>query len=248
MSAAEEKFGQAIAAYNSRDYAKAKTELLAVLALQPNSPPTIYNLALTEHALGEKGAALGHLRRALDLQPGLPNARRALALYGSKIDYPFGAHESSNWQLLRDFGLRSTSIDTALSLTALLLLVSGWLAIRYFARRLRALREESELPAAPVVGLIVAPLCLLMILFTAAKFWDDGTAHGTILADRTALRSSPSPDGTPLLELNQGVEVEIKNLADDWVQVSFSNSATGWVQKAQVLPSSGPQLWQPRNG
>ena len=56
--------------FDRGEYAEAKRLLAETLAEHPDAGGVLYNLACAEAQLGEREAALGHLRRALEINPG----------------------------------------------------------------------------------------------------------------------------------------------------------------------------------
>jgi tetratricopeptide (TPR) repeat protein len=56
--------------FDRGEYAEAKRLLAETLAEHPDAGGVLYNLACAEAQLGEREAALGHLRRALEIHPG----------------------------------------------------------------------------------------------------------------------------------------------------------------------------------
>jgi tetratricopeptide (TPR) repeat protein len=240
---APEKFASGVQAYRNKDYQKAKDELLIALKITPNSPSTLYNLGLSEYKLEQKGWALAHLRLALSLDPGYLEAQRAYDLFAAHIDRPFAAHDSSNWEVLRNNFLRPISTATYLAIMAILLLLSGWLLIGFFGHRKTALRDEQPLPPFPAVGFILAGLLVVSIFMNLAKMWDHLTPRGTILANKTEVKSGPTADTTTLFELNEGNEVILKDAAETWAQITYPGGMTGWVLKEHVLPTSGRHVW-----
>jgi tetratricopeptide (TPR) repeat protein len=56
--------------FDRGEYAEAKRLLAETLAEHPDAGGVLYNLACAEARLGEREAALGHLRRALEIHPG----------------------------------------------------------------------------------------------------------------------------------------------------------------------------------
>lgn len=56
--------------FDRGEYAEAKRLLAETLVEHPDAGGVLYNLACAEAQLGEREAALGHLRRALEIHPG----------------------------------------------------------------------------------------------------------------------------------------------------------------------------------
>jgi uncharacterized protein YgiM (DUF1202 family) len=83
--------------------------------------------------------------------------------------------------------------------------------------------------------LIIALTCLGIIL-TSAKIYDAQISRGTLIGDEgVEIRTAPSETAVVLTKLPSGLEVEIKNVQDLWVQVVYPGSFSGWTKNQNVL-------------
>src|SRR5687768_3757733 len=65
-------------AYQGKNYEEAKTAFEETLKNEPHNTTALFNLGLTFHALGQKGAAVARWRRALEINPFFTPAAEAL--------------------------------------------------------------------------------------------------------------------------------------------------------------------------
>ena len=90
----------AAAAYQRKDYAAAKEALLAALALRPDSPRYLHNLAAVSSLLGDSAPALTYLRQiaALGVAPNVERDRDLGSLQGTpeftRILHTFATHRA----------------------------------------------------------------------------------------------------------------------------------------------------------
>ena len=232
---AESKFHEAVSAFKKGDLKQAKGLFLEVLDLEGANAPALFNLGLIEQKSGRSGMALGLWRKALVIQPEDSPTRAAIDWAKSKLERSEIPHEVELWESLRDMVLSRATLDKFLFVSAALLLAYGWLLLRYFGRRRQALLDERPLPAFPAFAVALAVIFVFSCGLSLAKAIDMKTVRGTILVKKIEARSAPETTATPLFELYEGLEVIVKRVAGDWVQVTYPGAASGWVPKSSLF-------------
>jgi tetratricopeptide (TPR) repeat protein len=235
---AEPKFKEAITAFQKNDLKTARASLKASIENSNDNPVLLYDLGLTEQKDGHAGMALALWRKALVTHPDFAPAERAVSWTRSKLEHADISHEVEFWETLRSTMLVTTSLNRYLGSSALLLLLSGWLLLRYFGARRQASLDEKRMPSFPTVATIFALLFVIMASLSAAKAYDDSIIRGTIVTKKIEARSSPDPTATPLFELYEGLEVIYQKTSGDWVQVTYPGGSTGWIPRASFFATT----------
>lgn len=230
-----ELFTQGTQAYLSKDYKKAKELFQKSLDLDPHNATILTNLALTEFQLGQKPMAIGLLRKALNLDPDVSTAEASLRFILSEQPIKEPPRHLSSYETLRTQLLQPVPLPAYLSLSVLAFLCAGWTLISYVKRRKKALEEEKEPPSFPLVPSVLTALCLLFSGLVLLKFYDSTILRGTIIAESVSLQTAPGENQVAIMDLPGGAEVQIRVDQEDWLQVTYPGSATGWIKKSSVL-------------
>ncbi len=230
-----------IAALRKGDYSSARTAFQESLKLAPDHPTSLYNLGLVEYRAGNEGLALGLWRKALAMAPGFFEPKHAIRWAETKLPRAAAGNEVSLWESFRDSFLITVPLTSYLFLVVLLLLLSGWLILRYFGNRRRALLDERPLPPFPWVATVFVVLWILSVGVMVAKFYDLQVPRGTVVQDKVPVRTSPSEEATSLFDLFEGHEVIVRESVQEWFQVTLPGGLTGWVPKSTVYVTTHAQ-------
>ena len=233
-------FTQGIDAFQKKDLAKARANFTAALgqpspSSQANNPAALYNLGLVESRDGKMGFAIALWRKALAHSPMFTPAREAIAWAQPKLEHTDIPHEVELWETYRKSILVYFSVHLPALFTALFLLLTGWLVLRYLGQKRTARLDEKPMPPFPIAAVLSALLLGLTLTLTISKLIDLQTIRGTIVAKKVEARSSPDVSGTPLFDLYEGLEVIVQQSSGSWVQVTYPGGATGWVPKQTVF-------------
>jgi hypothetical protein len=242
----QDSFHQGIEAYRAKKWDEARTAFSQTIADNPNSATANYNLGITEMELGKRGSALAHLRMALFLDSELREAKRAIDELSEKIERPFQARELSTIEAIRNSILIDRSVDFFVVMAALLLGISGFLALRYIKDR-RVAEEQGLPPTVPTPLFVIATVTLIAIGLNVVKIRDRGMTRVTVVDAKASLQVGPGEEAVTLLEVPEGNELVVQQVRKDgesiWVQATLPGSVTGWVSAQHIRLSSGPQLW-----
>lgn len=230
-----ELFSQGTKAYLSKDYAKASSLFGETLAKDPANAVVLTNLALAEFNLGRKSYAIGLLRKALAFSPDLQTAKESLEYVVSQVSIKEMPHKNDLYESLRVNFLQPVHLSSYLLLTAISLFSSGWLLISYGGRRKKASEEEGVMPSFPVIGSIISVMFLIFLGFSMLKTYDQSIVRGTVIEDQTAMQTAPGDNQVSIVDLYGGMEVVVKQIKEDWVQVTYPGSHTGWIKKSSLL-------------
>lgn len=231
-------FAQGIAAFRKNDFATARTAFRASLAKDPSQVAAWFNLGVSEQRLGNKGAAMAYLRKALALMPGFQPARDALAYTRKTLDKSDIPHDVETWESLRNTVLVSASIHQFSLLTLILFFLTAWLALIYVGQRRRARLDEKPMPAFPILASVTGALFASCLALSICKLIDDQDVRGTVLTKKIEARALPDTTSTTLFELYEGLEVIVQQSRQGWVQVTYPGGATGWIPRAALFTTA----------
>ena len=232
---------QAIQSYQKGQYQEAADSFKKAVESDPNNPALLYNWGLSSYKLNQKGLALGAWRKALAVQPSFSRAERAIRF--AEKDIPRAAFaEDSFWESYRLF-FKNTSSQKLLFVTAILIALTGFLAIRYLSRRKAAISDETPMPPFPIVLTVFGFLLLITLTLTISKLIDSSDIRATVVATPATVRTSPEAQATSIAELPEGGEVVIRRHEAGWAQVSYPGGITGWIELGKILPATGKSTW-----
>lgn len=243
MLHAQEKSGmelhnEGVAALRKSDYENATKAFEAALAADPENPSALFNLGLTHYKLGNEGKGLALWRKALAISPGFNQAAESIKWAESRLPRSGAHQEFSLWEQFREVFLISIALEGYLALFVGLLAICGWLYLRYFGNRRRALLDERPLPPFPWVAVVLTSLWVCVAFAILAKIYDMTIPRATVVQDKVPVRTAPDAASTTLFELIEGHEVVVRNFSEGWFQVSQPGGLTGWVPVDSVFVTS----------
>lgn len=228
-------FNQGTQHYAAKEYDKSRDAFAKALEKDPHNATTLTNLALAQFQLGKKSLAIGLFRKALSSDPELTQAKAGLKFALSQMEIKEIPHQIETYESVRAKLLAPVSIIAYLIMTALFLFAAGWILLGFMGQRRRALAEEKALPGVPVIGTVLAVGFLISVTLLGLKIFDQSIIRATVVDDKVSLQSAPGENQAALLELYGGMEVIVQNDNNEWVQVTYPGSITGWVKKSAVL-------------
>lgn len=234
-SAPESLFDQGLKAYHAKQYDKARENFEKALEEKPNDAAILYNLGLAYYQQNKKGYAVGLWRKALSMSPGLHAASAALERVEDR--FHFSHLEKTPWEQTLHSAYQHFGWNFWLLGLAAVSAFVGWQWLNFFQRRKDAAKDEST--EAPTIGAFLTGLSLLWLMavgLNAGKLSDELSPRGTVVSSSAELKAAPSNDGVALANVPEASELAIRGSHDDWLQVTTSDGATGWLQKSDVLP------------
>lgn len=238
---AEVHFRNGLNAFQKSDYEAARTEFTNALKLEPSNVDVLYNLGLTEYKAKNEGLALGLWRKALAIEPGNDRVAHAISYGENALPQRAVARGSDLYESFRKAFLVGNSLLSLLAINLVLFAFAGWILIRYFAARSRAIENEEPSPSIPYVGIFFVLLFLMATALAGAKLYDLSIPRGTIVADKVEVKTSPDAASATLFELFEGLEVVVRQSSQDWIQINYPGGLSGWVPANSVF-QSGRQL------
>lgn len=207
---------EAASYYKDQEYLKAQKQYEELIAQFPENPDLHYNLANTYYQQSKYGLAILHYRKALRFSPGFDEAKHNLELARGLV---------VNQEVFDDMVLVSF---------VKLFLLSEWFGAILFVGFLLLLtitvkNRLSEDLFKNLVGIFLGLLICFIIVFSFRLYVESYREEGVILASSVEVRSGPSDTLSTLFIVHEGLEVEILNTLDDWVQIKLANGFQGWV-------------------
>lgn len=210
-------FAEANSSYEHGDFAKAKKLYQEIVNAGAWHSNVFYNLANTEHRLGNTGLAILNYERTLLVEPGHPEAKANLRLLreqaGSQVGEP-------HWTwLLRNVSADFYAVIAALSCWSLLFLV----AVLVMNRR----RFWSGIS-----------LCLLLMTFSGVGLWSwkKESAVAIITASTGEARFAPADRSALVMRLAAGSRVRILADRGSWIYCSLPDGRLGWLPESALQP------------
>jgi hypothetical protein len=239
----QKAFEAGVLAYQAHKYDEARLAFSAAAEKEPTNVEALTNLALVQFQLGQKGLAVGLLRKAQNLDPNFSTPKSALQFILPQMDVKEIPHEIQMWETFRSHFIVPFSLNSFLSVAAIAFFSSGWMLLSYFGRRREALRAEKSLPGFPMLASLACLIFVVMFTLSILKVIDGEMPRGTVIKDKVTVYSAPNDKSVPLFELFSGLEVVLNTADEQWVQVTYPGALTGWIPKANVLQTSGRNLW-----
>lgn len=232
----DDLFQKGLAAYQSKQYAEARDDFQKLLDQGGLSPGLLNNLALSVYQLDQKPLALALWRKALSIQPGFHAAAAGRDFLESKMQ--MRPLERDSFSLWAHRNLEALSIYELLWVTALILTIAGWLALRYLGERRAALEEELPMPPFPTMAITFIGFLLFSLTMVAMKAKDTFSARATVTATKVSVRSLPADEGVSLFDVTGGSEVLVRQKQNGWAQVQSAEGSSGWVKDSEIFITS----------
>lgn len=209
------RFDEAIAAY--RDLVDAG--LL--------SPELFFNLGTAAYRLGKTGEAILWMRRALVLEPAMPEVRQNLEFLRGKIAY-LEFIESDLTRFISRLPVTFTQWAVALSLWTALLSLS----LAFAVERLRP--NRSALVTLTVVAVMMALVSSRIGHYRTTRIAVENFA--TITVEGARVLTAPAPEAKPVIDLPPGSEVRILRESGPWFYAEIPGDLRGWIPSTALEP------------
>lgn len=218
-----------------KNHAEAQSHFLKALREEPGNLAVLLNLSLTYYHLNQKGMALGYLLKANKLDPHFETVNQAINVIKAQLKPNSVPQKESDFEFFRKMILNKITLNLILAAAAITLFLSGWIWIRYFSKRKIALDEDSDFPELPIPGIILSLLCGCFILLGIAKLYEALTPRAVVIAESIEVKITPGNEQAQLFTLQEGSEVLVGQMQNDWVQVTYPGSYTGWVPTTNIF-------------
>lgn len=223
---ADAAFAEGNRRFEAGDYEGAASLYEALAGEGRVSAELFYNLGAAKHRIGESGEAALWMRRALLVEPGMPEARQSLRHLRAQFA----------WLEFSEGGVRGllASIGPASWRWTLVFLVWGGLLLLVAALALPALRAKRS-------GAVTLGFVLLMTAFVVSRlesYRDRNLAvqnFATVVARETSALAAPAPDAKAVVALPPGSELRILQKTGPWNYAEIPGGLRGWVRSTSVV-------------
>ncbi len=230
MANPQTQFEAANAAYQKGDFVAAIDSYEQVLATGSFSEEIYYNLGNAYFKTNQLGKAILNYERAALHAPRDEDIQFNLAIANAKKVDDIGQigqfFVTEWWQGLHK--LFGSGIWGGLTLLSL------WAGIAGFI--LWIFGESRDRKKQGFIGGIV--LCLLSILLyflaSSQANFENHSNQAIVLANKVALKNGPDKISTDVLEIHEGLKVELLDQISDWYKVKLSNGDQGWLPAASL--------------
>ncbi|MBP6600374.1 MAG: hypothetical protein KA250_01140 [Verrucomicrobiales bacterium] len=220
-------FEAANADFEAGKYADAASAYEKLAAEGNISAELFYNLGTAKYRLDKFGEAILWMRRALVVEPAMPEVQQNLAFLRSKLAFL----EFSGTRLERFIGaLPATFAPWAVSLAIWIALLA--LALGMLVKRLRP--NRSSLITLAILATMAA------VVFSRVGIYRDTRiaveVFATITDPEAKALTAPVPDAKSVIELPPGSEVRILRAADSWTYIEIPGDLRGWIRSESLRP------------
>ncbi len=231
----ETHFGQALELWRAESYDDAIESFERALSMEPTNETILFNLGLAYGRTNREGRSVAYLRKALLLHPDSQRVHDALNSLEQKNP---NLHRSTNLIESLQVPLRRWSYEIFVVLSGLALFSSGWNLINHLKKQ-SAEAEEAVRPRGwPKRSMLSFAMFLLLLGVVGLKLSDEFQSRATVI-EAAELRSGPDERFATVSELVSGMEVQVKKVQSDWIQVEIGRGWTGWVLKSKIFLTSG---------
>jgi len=224
------QFEAANAAYQKGDFLAAIASYEQVLETGNFSEEVYYNLGNAYFKTNQLGKAILNYERAILNAPGDEDIQFNLAIANAKKTDDIGQigkfFVTEWWQGIHK--LLSSSIWGGLTLLSL------WAGIAGFI--LWLFGESRDRKKQGFVGGIVLTLLSILLYFVASSQanFENHSSQAIVLANTVALKNGPDEISTDVLEIHEGLKIELLDQIGDWYKVKLSNGDQGWLPSASL--------------
>lgn len=222
---AERLLLQGNAAFQKKEYLKARECYEKVLGQGYQSAALEHNLGMAWHHLGKRGEALLHLERAALLAPRDSDILHNLGLLRAAVAP--GVESAPEFFLARIWRQAQELASTSAMATAGLAL--WWAGMAGLARWLLG-RSRRQKKTGFIGGLALILLSLLPFALAGSRAARQLDSQAAILLVPAPLRSGPEQAGPEILRLPEGAKVQLTAFLDGWWQVQLANGEAGWLE------------------
>jgi tetratricopeptide (TPR) repeat protein len=213
------------ASFEAGKYAEAASAYEKLAADGNVSSELFYNLGTAKYRLDNVGEGVLWMRRALVVEPAMPEVQQNLAFLRSKLAFL----EFAGTRLERFIGaLPATFAPWAVSLSIWIGLLA--LALAIFVPRLRPNRSS-------LFTLAILATMAAFVFYRVGTYRDTRVAvenFATITTSGAKALTAPAPDAKPVIELPPGSEVLILRAAGSWTYVEIPGDLRGWIRSESL--------------
>ncbi len=218
-------FEAANTAYQKGDFSTAITRYESILQSGSYSNEIHYNLGNAYYKTNNLGKAILHYERALLAAPRDVDTQFNLDIAKAKtqddLDQIGNFFLAEWWQGLHK--LFSSSIWGALTILSLWAGIAG--LIIWLLGETRDRKKQGFIGGLSLLGL---SLFLYFVASSQANF-EQHSRMAIVLEDTIEVKNGPDPQSTAVIEIHEGLKVELLDQIGEWYKVKLTNGDEGWL-------------------
>lgn len=225
VSEAESLFESANADFEANKFEDAALKYEQLARSGRISAELYFNLGTAKYRLGESGEAILWMKRALLVDPGMPEAKQSLTFLRSRI----GFFEFAESRLDRFIGSLPATFGmwaTSLAAWACLILIS----IAVFIESLRG--KRSSLITFAIIAAMGAVVASRVGHYRTTKVGLEN--FSTITGSGVSALTAPVLDAKAVVDLPSGSEVRVLRDSGAWLYTEIPGDLRGWVRRDTI--------------
>jgi tetratricopeptide (TPR) repeat protein len=187
-----------------------------------------YNIGLAYYRLDELGQAIRYLEKARLLNQENPRTQHSLAVAQRRQVDRFSKLPKPFWKDAQQWLVATLPLGVAflIGIACWLVFTAGWVAKAVFAVEGEWYRRGRQ--TALIVGLV------LMTYALSSSLWPAFPDRSVVLEERLELREQASEQADSVVEVHEGLIVEVRASATNWQLVEIPNGTRGWVPSTSL--------------
>ena len=221
-----EKYQNGITAYGNGNYQLAVQEFEEILTHDWESPELYYNLGNAYYRQKLFSGSIWAYEKCLALNPSHTDAQYNLSLANlnvvDKIDLPDPPIYLQWYETIRNyFNLQDWVKLLVISLFLLMLMST-----------VRKILQQKWLR--PFENLVIIELIIISLLCGHSFLELQSNAEGIIYSPIVIAFSEPNEYSSKIVEVHEGLKVNILDYNDEWVNLELLDGTVGWIMKKQI--------------
>jgi len=223
----DEAFAAANRDFEAGKFAEASAAYLDLAKAGHISSELYFNLGTAQYRLGQTGEAILWMRRALVVEPGMPEVRQSLEFLSAKIGY-LEFTEGRVARFIRSLPATFSRWAVALALwTALIAL-----GLAFAVERMRP--NRSALVTLAIIAGMFAFVASRVGHYRATRIAIENFA--TITAEGADALTAPAPEARAVIKLPPGSEVRVLRESGQWRYAEIPGELRGWIRADALEP------------
>jgi tetratricopeptide (TPR) repeat protein len=223
----DEAFAAANRDFEAGKFAEASTAYLDLAKSGQISSELFFNLGTVQYRLGKTGEAILWMRRALVVEPAMPEVRQSLEFLSAKLGYL----EFTEGRVARFIGrLPATFSKWAVALALWTGLIA--LSLAFAVERLRP--NRSALVTLAIIAAMAAFVASRVGHYRATRIAIENFA--TVTTEGASALTAPAPEAKPVIALPPGSEVRILRESGQWFYAEIPGELRGWIPTTALEP------------
>jgi tetratricopeptide (TPR) repeat protein len=231
-------FAAGLKAYDEKNFSEAEKLFREALNKKSNSTAIIYNLALSLIEQKKIDEARGYLRKAQLIEPNDDFVSQTLQQLNQSFPTNPIPQKLNLFESFRIHILEAVSINSFHYLFAFSFFVFCWLWLRVFSLK----RKSKKLPWLDLVTVPVISISALFAFITAvyfSKIFLTFETRGILIVPSESVRLAADVSAAELLTLNAGLEFTVEQQQNEWLQITYAGTSTGWIKASSAMIISG---------